>query len=111
MDTEGQELGPCEPDPDVLVLAAIERTIRHSTDSVWIVGVAKHLGFQRNAHNTRRLRVQLERLRVQHGWAASEERHGREYWWQTPAGERYLAPARGRLGDLPQVAAPNVPRL
>jgi hypothetical protein len=40
-----QELGPYEPVPDVLVLAAIERVITHSTDTAWIVGVAKHLGF------------------------------------------------------------------
>lgn len=104
MDTEGQELGPYVAVPDVLALAAIERAIRHGADDAWIATVGEHLGFQRTRHNTRRLRQQLERLRVQYGWAASKERHGREYWRLAPDGERQLAQAReeGQLGDLPE---------
>jgi len=103
MDTEGQELGPYEAVPDVLALAAIERAIRHGADDTWIADVGEHLGFRRTPHNTRRLRVQLERLRVQ-GWAASKDRHGREYWLLTPAGAEHLALSRaaGVVGDLPE---------
>jgi hypothetical protein len=56
MDTEGQELGPYEAVLDVLVLAAIERAIRHGAEDAWIAGVGEHLGYQGTGHTTRRLR-------------------------------------------------------
>ena len=104
MDTEGQELGLYEPVPDVLALAAIERAIRHGAEDAWITTVGEHLGYRRHRHTTRPLRQQLERLRVQYGWAESEERHGREYWRLTPDGKRHLAQTRaaGQLGELPE---------
>lgn len=104
MDTEGQELGPYKPASDTLILAAIERAACHGTDEVWVASVGKHLGFQHAAQNTRRLRRQLEELRIRSGWIASRERHGREYWRLTPAGRRELASARAaaEVGELPE---------
>lgn len=103
MDTEGCELGPFAETPDALALAAVERAARHGTEEVWIVLVSEHLGFERAAHTTRRLRRQLERLRVA-GSLRSVERHGRECWVLTDAGCKRLASARqdGAVGDLPE---------
>lgn len=39
MGTEDRELGPFKPAPDMLILAAIERAIRHGTSDAWIVVV------------------------------------------------------------------------
>jgi len=104
MDAEGQDLGPHKPVSDALILAAIERAICHGAEQAWIAVVGEHLGFQWSAHNTRRLRLQLEHLRVKRGWVASDERHGREYWRLTAAGRRRLAQARrkGELDELPE---------
>lgn len=104
MDAEGQELGPYKPVADVLILAAIERAVCHGTEQAWVAVIGEHLGFHRAAHNTRRLRKQLEHLRVKHGWAESRERHGREYWRLTAAGKRQLARARRKddAGELPE---------
>lgn len=104
MATEDRELGPFKPAPDMLILAAIERAICHGASDAWIVVVGEHLGFERTAHNTRRLRRQLEHLGAKHRWAASSERYGREYWSLTPAGRRHLAAARkaGRVDELPE---------
>jgi hypothetical protein len=52
MHTEDQELGPYKPAADALILAAIERAIRHGTETVWITTVGEHLGFEHTAHNT-----------------------------------------------------------
>jgi hypothetical protein len=105
MNTEGLEPGPYEPVPDDLILAAIERAIRHGDGKdVWVVGVEEHLGFERTPHNTRRLREQLNRLRAQPELLVCEERLGREYWRLGPTGESHLAKARatGRVGELPE---------
>lgn len=103
MDTEGCELGPFASAPDALALAAVERAERHGTEEVWIVLVAEHLGFKRSAHTTRRLRPQLECLRIA-GELESTERLGRECWTLTDAGRERLASARrdGAVGDLPE---------
>jgi hypothetical protein len=104
MATEDRELGPFKPAPDMLILAAIERAIRHGASDAWIVVVGEHLGFERTAHNTRRLRRQLEHLRAKYKWVASRERYGREYWSLTLTGQRYLAAARKarQVGELPE---------
>lgn len=104
MDTEGQALGPYEPVSDELVLAAIERAIRQGPDTVWIIHVAEHLGFRRQTHTTRKVREQLERIRVQDGTVERLDRMGREYWRLSPAGERHLAEARNsdQVGVLPE---------
>jgi hypothetical protein len=78
--------------------------ICHGAEDAWTATVGEHLGYRHTRHNTRRLRQQLERLRVGYGWAASEERLGREYWRLTPDGQRHLALTRaeGLLGELPE---------
>ncbi|MDX6623237.1 MAG: hypothetical protein QOE75_1169 [Solirubrobacterales bacterium] len=104
MDLEGQELVPYEPVPDTLVLAAIERATRQGPETVWPVHLGEHLGFRHQGHSTRKLRDQLERLRVQDRTVERLDRMGRDYWKLTPVGERVLAEARAenRLGDLPE---------
>lgn len=104
MDIEGQELGAYEPVPDEMVLAAIDRAVRHGAEDAWIATVCEHLGFQRTRHNTRRLRQQLEQLRVGNGWADSQERHGREYWRLTREGAQHLELSRatGLVPELPE---------
>ncbi len=105
MDTEGQELGPYEPVPDVLILAAIERAIRHGTEPVWIVTVGEHLGFRHTAHTTRRLRRDLERLAAPQNRCVDQvEQHGRECWTLTATGKTWIARQRerGTVGDLPE---------
>jgi hypothetical protein len=104
MNTKGQELGPYEPVSDELVLAAIDRAIRQGPNTVWIVHVAEHLGFRKQAHTTRKVRDQLERLRVQDRTVERLDRMGRDYWQLTPAGRRVLELARAedRLDALPE---------
>lgn len=104
MDAEGQELGPYKPVSDTLILAAIERAACHATAEVWVPVIGEHLGFERIARNTRRLRHQLEHLRICHGWVANRGRHGREYWRLTAAGRRKLAKVRsaGDVSELPE---------
>lgn len=49
MDAEGDDLKQYEPVPDALILAAVERAMRHGTPEVWIAGVVEHLGFRFSA--------------------------------------------------------------
>lgn len=104
MNTEGHALGPHEPVPDELILAAIDRAARHGTDEVWIATIGEHLGFAHTPHNTRRLRARLEQLRGKERCLERLERHGREYWSLTATGESWLRALRheGKLGDLPE---------
>jgi len=103
MNTEGHELGPFEPVPDALILAAVQRAERHGPKNILRHDVAAHLGFVRSPRTSRLLRPQLESLRA----AGSLERsrmHGLEVWGITPTGTRRLAAARraGRVGELPE---------
>lgn len=105
MDTDGQELGPYEPAPDLLILAAIERAVRQGTEPVWIVTVGEHLGFHRAPHGTRRLRGDLERLAAPQNRCVDQiEQHGREYWRLTATGKTWLKDSRerGEVGELPE---------
>ena len=104
MDADGQELGPYKPVSDVLVLAAIERATRHGPAEVWIAAVGEHLGFARTAHNTRRLRLDLERLCLTECHVERRERHGREYWGLTASGRGWLERKRheGAVDELPE---------
>lgn len=103
MSTESHELGPFEPVPDALVLAAVQRAERHNRKHVPHRLVAEHLGFAPGSGTTRRLRPQLESLRAA-GSLGRSRKHGQEVWTLTPAGSRRLAAARraGKVGDLPE---------
>lgn len=103
MDAEGHEPDASYPVPAVLILAALERSQRHGGTDVWVVAVGEHLGFERAAATTRRLRPRLLNLRIA-GSVSKSERHGREYWTLTAAGRRRLATARqaGEVGELPE---------
>lgn len=104
MNSQACELGPYSKLPDELILAAIERAVRHGDDPAWIVTVGEHLGFKRTPHGTRRLRERLEHLRVTERCLERHERQGREYWSLTPTGADWLEALRheGRLGALPE---------
>lgn len=103
MDTEDCELGPFTPVPDLMILAAVERAALHGIPGVWIVVVGEHLGFARTAHNTRRLRLELERLAGPRNRCVDRsESFGREYWTLTPAGRGWLERNRGEVGRLPE---------
>ena len=104
MQIESRELGSYEPVPDELILAAIERAARHGAEEVWIAVVGEHLGFAHTPHNTRRLRIRLEELRVKERCLERHDRYGREYWSLTATGESWLKALRheGRLGELPE---------
>ncbi|MET0557607.1 MAG: hypothetical protein ABW065_02895 [Solirubrobacterales bacterium] len=103
MDIEDQELGPYEPVPDSLILAAIERAEHHGTADVWIVEIGHHLGFRHDSRTTHQLRERLERLRG--GKVVIETTHnGREHWALTEEGRKQLARSRhaAALMDLPE---------
>lgn len=103
MDAEGCELGPFTPVSDALVLAAIQRAQRHGHKHIARWHVAEHLGFVHNSATTRRLRPQLESLRVA-GSLERSRKHGQYQWALTSKGSRRLAAARraGRVGELPE---------
>ncbi|HVY78870.1 MAG TPA: hypothetical protein VG898_10220 [Solirubrobacterales bacterium] len=105
MDTEGDDLRQYEPVPDVLILAAVERAMRHGTDAVWIPKVIEHLGFRYSRYNSRRVRRDLEHLAApQNKCVARSERHGRDYWTLTETGKTFLKSQRdqGKVGELPE---------
>ena len=104
MNTQARELGPYEPVPDELVLAAIERAARHGADPVWTATVGDHLGFENTSHNSRRLRARLEHLRVRERCVERHDRHGRDYWSLTLTGSGWLEALReeGKLRELPE---------
>jgi hypothetical protein len=105
MNAEGQEQGPYEPVADEMILAAIERAIRHGTEEVWIATVGEHLGFKQTAHNTRRLRRDLERLSTPpNSYVERSERLGRKYWTLTARGMGWLVRQRkkGNVDTLPE---------
>jgi hypothetical protein len=89
MDTEGQELGPFHPVPDVQVLATIQRAERHAPESMLRQDIAAHLGFARSPATSRRLRPQLESLRVA-GSLERSRKYSLELWGLTPTGRRRL---------------------
>ena len=103
MDAEGHELGRFTPVPDALVLAAVQRAQRHGGKTVLGRDIAAHLGFVHSLGTTRKLRPQLESLRVA-GSLECARRHGLEAWKLTATGARRLATARraGKVGALPE---------
>lgn len=103
MSTESHELGPFEPVPDALVLAAVQRAERHVRKHVPHRLVAEHLGFAPGPGVTRRLRPQLESLQAA-GSLERTRKHGQEVWSLTSTGRRRLGAARraGKVGELPE---------
>lgn len=100
------ELRRCEPVPDELALAAVERAERHQQREgrgVLLGDIARHLGFVHEPWTTRRLRPQLEALTAA-GEMSCDRRHGIVVWGLMSAGSRRLARARqaGEVGELPE---------
>ncbi len=104
-DADG-ELRRFEPVSDGLALAAVDRAERHARrerEGVPLSMVAHHLGFVHGSWTTRRLRPQLDALRLG-GLLVRSRRHGIVVWGLTGDGWRRLARDRraGRLGALPE---------
>ncbi|MHB8234600.1 MAG: hypothetical protein ACYDHT_08100 [Solirubrobacteraceae bacterium] len=100
------ELGPFEPVPDGLVLAAVERAERHrkrEREGVMLSDIAEHLGFVHGSWTTRRLRPQLYAL-IAEGSLARSRRHGVVVWALTDDGRRRLDQIRrtGEVGEVPE---------
>lgn len=97
---------PSKEVPESLVLAAIERAVRHrerETTPSW--EVYAHLGFPNRSGGARAVRRQLDAL-TETGVLERSRRHGVEVWSLTPAGWRRLpAPGSVVLPESPQHAA------
>lgn len=106
MNVKGCELGRYTPVPDLLVLAAVERSRRHDSFTSRRQ-VAHHLGFKHRAATTRGLRPQLEALRDDGSLVTKKQSSGGEVWLLTRRGSaRLVAARRGdsleRLPESPQ---------
>ena len=105
MDAEGDDLKQYEPVPDALILAAVERAMRHGTPEVWIAAVVEHLGFRFSASNARQVRGDLERLAAPpNRYLIRSKRHARDHWTLTEIGKARVARQReaGEAGELPE---------
>jgi hypothetical protein len=94
---------------DELVLAAVERAVRHrarETPSVPIWAIAEHLGVPRRSARGRRLRPRLQRL-TEAGLLTCARHRGVIAWALTAAGRRRLRAAR--LAGL-ELALPESPQ-
>lgn len=102
MNVKPHELGPYRPVSEMQVLAAVERAQRHE-NRVYNGDIAKHLGFKPGSATTRRIRPQLESLRVDRSLVA-ERRKQLDVWTLTARGKGRLAAARrrGALEPLPE---------
>jgi hypothetical protein len=93
--------------PEELVLAAIERALRHRRQpqnlGVLLSAVKEHLGLSRHGSDTRRLQPVVDALRTS-GAIESTERQGLTLWRLTSAGKRRLVVARrrGMIEPLPE---------
>jgi hypothetical protein len=102
MNTEPQELGRYAPVSEMLILAAVERAQRHRK-RVGRGYISHHLGFEHSGATTRRLRPELESLRVD-GSLKTKRESGMEFWALSTRGKRRLAAARraGKVEQLPE---------
>jgi hypothetical protein len=112
MNIEPHELAPYKqeaPVPDLLILAAVERAVRHHpTVVVTHATIAEHLGFERTGATTRKLQPQLEALLGDGALQRRSPGSGlKDVWWLTARGRGRLAAARRRCG-LP--ALPESPQ-
>jgi len=95
--------------PDVLVLAAVERAVRHraragNATPIW--EILRHLDIPVRSGAARRVRARVDELTAG-GLLVYEPRRGRDAWRLTPNGRRRLRRARGtdrepRLPESPQ---------
>jgi hypothetical protein len=91
---------------DVLVLAAVDRAVRHSREgiprSVPVWAVYEHAGVSRRSRAARRVRAQLAAM--DGSGLQRSRRSGLETWELTHAGKRRLSRlrAKGRLPELPE---------
>jgi HAMP domain-containing protein len=91
---------------DELVLAAIERAIRHrarDTDVAPSWAIFAHLSVPRRSGAARHVNVRLDVLHAA-GWIEPIRMHGVAAWRLTGAGQRHLKRARrrGEVGELPE---------
>jgi hypothetical protein len=87
---------------DEVVLAAIERAVRHhprETSAVPVKAVYDHLGFPSRSGAARRVLARLGVLAGE-GLVECSRRHGRDVWALTRVGHRRLQRAR-RAGEVP----------
>jgi hypothetical protein len=95
-----EPMNPNNEVPEPLVLAAIERAVRHrERDTVPAWEMYAHLGFPNRSGGARAARRQLQAL-TEAGALEPSRRHGVEVWSLTPAGRRRLR-VEGAV-DLPE---------
>jgi hypothetical protein len=90
--------------PDELVLAAVERAIRHHPKAASAVPgweVYDHLGFSKRSGAARRVRARLDALE-EAGSLERSRRHGVPLWALTSTGRRRLQRAQ-RAGTVPEL--------
>jgi hypothetical protein len=94
---------PFHPPSDGLILAAIERAVRHDPggepDVAWST-LVEHLGFDRGAWATLRLRPHTDALEAE-GLLERSNRYGFPHWLLTSKGRKRLDAVRATLGSLP----------
>ncbi len=83
--------------PDVLVLAAVERAVRHrlragTPSPIW--EILRHLDISPRSGDARHVRARIRELAAA-GVLARERSHGVDVWRLTPNGRRRLRRARG----------------
>lgn len=108
MNVDPSELGRFRPVAENLVLAATERAQLHGSrygDPVVLMEIAVHLGFEKGAYTTRRLRPMLVGLTDARALKESR-RSSRERWALTRAGRARLTRAR-RDGELQLPESPQ----
>jgi hypothetical protein len=95
---------PFHPPSDEMILAAVERAVRHDPgrrpDVSWSRFV-EHLGFAKGVWSTRRLRPHAEALESA-GLLGRNNRHSTQRWRLTDKGRERLDASRSSLGELPE---------
>jgi hypothetical protein len=97
---------PAEPIPDVMVLSALDRAMRHRGKghvAVPVWEIYAHLDIAQRSAAAKRVRAQIQSLEIA-GAVARSRRHGVQVWALTRSGRRRLQRARrvGRIPELPE---------
>jgi hypothetical protein len=92
--------------PDVMVLSALDRAMRHrgrGHTAVPVWDIYAHLDIAQRSAAAKHVRAQLDVLDIA-GAVARSRRHGVQTWTLTPAGRRRLQRARrvGRIPEMPE---------